>query len=164
MQAENLLCECSKYSEIHEQICCQKWILYHQHTTVAHWKWTKLELRRKLPFWISLGSLCQNNLEKRLPVYNIKQILNHSRFTLKLRSLIIYDISVGFLKWELYKFVKKTQKTGVSWICQEGATLTRMVVPSKYLIPFLLVPVLASPLKKITQGKNNLVTCICKKI
>lgn len=48
--------------------------------------------------WISLGSLCQNNLEKRLPVYNIKQILNHSRFTLKLRSLIIYDISVGFLK------------------------------------------------------------------
>ena len=51
--------------------------------------------------------------EKRLPVYNIKQMLNHSSFTLKLRSLIIYDRSLGFFLNE-YAISFKKKKTGVS--------------------------------------------------
>lgn len=36
--------------------------------------------------WISLGSLCQNNLEKRLPVYNIK--LNAESFKIHIKTIV----------------------------------------------------------------------------
>lgn len=36
--------------------------------------------------WISLGSLCQNNLEKRLPIYNIK--LNTESFKIHIKTVV----------------------------------------------------------------------------
>lgn len=66
--------------------------------------------------WISLGSLCQNNLEKRLPVYNIK--LNAESFKIHIKTIVfdyLFYICGFFFKWEFYKFVKIKQ------VCPEYA-------------------------------------------